>query len=109
MENENPPPTPPQTKPELIPTPPKGILVNGVNLGLTAIQIVELRMKLLDPIIKAATAASLMGKDKLIGKRGEDAWNFAIKPLLSEEDQKKLNYNILVTDAEKKQIAIDMQ
>jgi len=86
---------------------PVTVLINGVNLGLTAIQIVELRMKLLDPIIKAATAASLMGRDKLIGKRGEDAWNFAIKPLLSKEDQDKLNYNIPVTEAERKELAKD--
>ncbi len=90
-------------------TPKNALLINGVNLGLTAIQIVELRMKLLDPIIKAATAASLMGKDKLIGKRGEDAWNFAIKPLLSKEDQDKLNYNIPVTNAEREEIKKDTQ
>lgn len=56
------------------------------NLGLTNKDIVQLRLKCLEPYIITASKANIE-QDTII-KKAEVAWNYAIKPLLDTGNQK---------------------
>ena len=57
-----------------------------LNFGLTNIQIIELRLKCIAPYITIASKANI--EDQVVFKKAEEAWNYAVKPLLEKSNTK---------------------